>query len=167
MAGREAFLIPTDGDRRRRLERMNISQLLRVPYQGFIAQLVAGLLARGFAGVRPVHATVFQVLGPRGARITTLAARAQVTKQWIALLVDDLERLGYVERTADPTDKRAKLVRLTARGRALAAAADAIIAELETVWTAHVGERRFHQLRRTLVDLGLITPTPTDTTRST
>ena len=151
---------------RRRLERMNISQLLRVPYQGFIAQLVAGLLARGFVGVRPVHATVFQFLGPRGARITTLAGRAQVTKQWIALLVDDLERLGYVERTADPTDKRAKVVRLTARGSALAQAADAIIAELEAAWTARVGERRFRQLRRTLVDLGLTLPESADNQRS-
>jgi DNA-binding MarR family transcriptional regulator len=36
-------------------------------------------------------------------------------------LVDDLERLGYVERRADPGDGRAKLVMLTTKGEAAAA----------------------------------------------
>ena len=37
--------------------------------------------------------------------------RAQITKQSMAELVLHLERLGYVERVPDPSDRRAKLVR--------------------------------------------------------
>ncbi len=44
-------------------------------------------------------------------------------------VVDDLERQGLVQRRPHPEDGRAKLVEATARGRELAARADAILAE--------------------------------------
>ena len=51
-----------------------------------------------------------------GSRVTELAQLAQVTKPTVVYLVNDLERLGYVERIPDPADGRAKLVCLTERG---------------------------------------------------
>ena len=42
--------------------------------------------------------------------------QAQTTKQAMGQLVDALERGGYVERIADPVDRRVKQIRLTARG---------------------------------------------------
>lgn len=43
-------------------------------------------------------------------------------------VVDDLERMGLVERQPHPTDRRIKLVAATAKGKALAKRAEAILA---------------------------------------
>lgn len=65
-------------------------------------------------------------------------------------LVDDLERLGYVERVRDPDDRRAALIRPTDRGRAEVKAARKVIAELERQWARAVGQERFAALIETL-----------------
>ena len=45
-------------------------------------------------------------------------SRAQIAKQTATALVDKLERAGYVERVPDPSDGRARLVRMTPRAEA-------------------------------------------------
>jgi hypothetical protein len=47
------------------------------------------------------------------------AVVAAITRQAIGQLVDELEDLGYVQRTTDPADGRAQLVLFTRRGRAM------------------------------------------------
>lgn len=49
-------------------------------------------------------------------RITELAAEEHVTQPAITLLVNRLAERGWVERIADPTDRRAVLVSLTPEG---------------------------------------------------
>ena len=58
------------------------------------------------------HARVFQRIDQDGSRITDLAEAAVLTKQTVGFLVDQLERAGYVERTPDRRDGRARLVRV-------------------------------------------------------
>ena len=43
-------------------------------------------------------------------RLTDLAARAQLSPATTSELVSDLQRLGYLERRTDGTDRRAKLI---------------------------------------------------------
>jgi DNA-binding MarR family transcriptional regulator len=100
---------------------------------------------------------VLQRIGPDGTRLTELAAAAQVTKQTAGFLVDQLERAGYVRRTPDPSDARARLVRLGDRALAAKTVADRVVAEVEGEWRAHLGERRWAQLRDALVRLREIT----------
>lgn len=57
-------------------------------------------------------------------RQTALAAALDVVPRSITSLVDDLERAGLVAREADPSDRRATLVRVTDEGRAVLAEAD-------------------------------------------
>ena len=71
----------------------------------------------------------------------------------MAELVGHLERHGYVERVADPADRRARLVRVTDRGRAVYAIAREVIAELEREWTARLGAGKMRQLRELLEEL--------------
>ena len=68
-------------------------------------------------------------------------------------LVDELEESGYVVRTPDPTDRRAKLIKLTRSGRECAAAGGDAIDILEREITETLGERGHHQLRRMLLQL--------------
>jgi DNA-binding MarR family transcriptional regulator len=129
-----------------------IGALLRIPREAAIKRTVAGLVAAGFADVRPAHFTVFQHMPPDGIRLTALAEAALLTKPSMGYLVDDLETLGYVERAPDPVDRRAKVVQLTARGRAVEDTVRAVIKEVEAEWSARLGEDEYegltHSLRR-------------------
>ena len=57
-----------------------------------------------------------------------LAAALGIDRPNATVVVDDLEALGLVRRRPHPTDRRAKLVEATRKGKALARRADAILA---------------------------------------
>lgn len=136
--------------------------LVRILYQAFIGRLHDELANAGYPDVRPAHGLVFQHLRDAGSRVTELAERSQISKQWMGALVDDLVARGYVSRRPDPTDGRAKVIQLTNDGRELLRVAEGISRRIEGAWAAQVGERRWHQLRRRLEDailtLGLQAP---------
>jgi DNA-binding MarR family transcriptional regulator len=79
--------------------------------------------------------------------VTELAQLAQVSKPTVVYLVNDLERLGYVERVPDPADGRAKLVRMTDRGLRAQRAGTEIVRQIERDWSALLGEGEFAALR--------------------
>jgi DNA-binding MarR family transcriptional regulator len=138
-------------------EPLNTGVLLFIPYRALEDRVFGALAEAGFDDVTPAQARVLQRVGPEGTRLTELAAAAQVTKQTAGFLVDQMERTGYVRRTPDPTDARARLVRLADRALAAKAVADAAVAEVEAGWRAHLGERRFRQLREALTRLREVT----------
>jgi DNA-binding MarR family transcriptional regulator len=131
-------------------DRRMIGALLRIPREAALRQVVAGLAAADFGDVRPAHFTVFQHIPPEGIRLTALADAALMTKQSMGYLVDDLEALGYVERVPDPTDRRAKVVRLTARGRAVEETVRKVIWQIEADWAARLGQEEYQHLTRLL-----------------
>lgn len=96
-------------------------------------------------------------IGPDGTRLTELAESTQVTKQTAGALVDQLERRGYVERVPDPTDARARLVRLGRRGREAQALARGVEEQVTDEWTRHLGAGEMEHLRRTMERLREIT----------
>ena len=138
-------------------DELNIGLLLFIPYRATEKRVFDALARAGYGDVTPAQARIFQRIGPDGTRLTELAERAQVTKQTAGFLVDQLERAGYVRRVPDPTDARARLVRISERGAATIPLAAAVVAEVEREWTAHLGARRMAELRRTLTRLREIT----------
>jgi DNA-binding MarR family transcriptional regulator len=139
--------------RRRRLPDPNIGVLVREPYLAVSTALYERLAGLGFDDLRPAYLVVFQHVAPEGTRLTTLAERAQLTTPSIKYLVDALEARGYVERVADPTDGRARLVRFTERGWQQVHAALEILGDIEDEWAELLGRDRFAQLRRDLLAL--------------
>jgi DNA-binding MarR family transcriptional regulator len=113
--------------------------------------------AAGFTDITVAQARVAARIGPNGSRVSDLAEQARVTKQSAAFLVDQLEAAGYVERAPDPTDRRARLIRLTTRARRVAEVADAEVEQVLAEWADHVGEKRLRQMHDTLRDLRKIT----------
>jgi DNA-binding MarR family transcriptional regulator len=111
------------------------------------------LREEGFAGIRYRHGSVFRFIDADGSRLTALAERSGLTKQAIGEVVDELERLGYVERLADPSDRRAKIIRLTPRGADGQVAAARILAEIEQRWVRHLGRDRMAMLRGTMEEI--------------
>lgn len=55
------------------------------------------------------------------ARISELAERESISQPGMTILVNRLEAAGWAERTPDPSDGRAALVRITAAGGAVLA----------------------------------------------
>jgi DNA-binding MarR family transcriptional regulator len=80
-------------------------------------------------------------------RLTELASLAGLTKQSVGEIVDDLTALGYLERYPDPTDKRAKLLRLTQKGKEAQAVGFSLFSKLETDWAETFGEDEIALLR--------------------
>jgi DNA-binding MarR family transcriptional regulator len=131
----------------------NLAILLREPLRVGTEVLHRRFAERGHPEIRPVHGNVMQFLDDDGTRVSVLAERAQITKQSMAELVLHLERRGYVERVPDPSDRRAKLVRATTRGRQLYAIARDVVAEIEADWTKRLGKAKMRQLRALLEEL--------------
>lgn len=130
-----------------------LGALLRIPFQAIVERIHAGLVAAGFDDLSPAHFVVFQHMRPEGVRTTELAERAQITKQSMGYLVDHLEARGYVTRVADPSDKRARLVQLTERGRLVDATARSIVQQVEHEWSQYLGTDRFATLQHLLREL--------------
>ena len=131
----------------------NLAILLREPFRAGTEVLHRRFAERGHPEIRPPHGNVMQFLDDAGTRVSVLAERAQITKQSMAELVVHLERLGYVERAPDPSDRRAKLVRATPRGKQLYAIARDVVAEIEADWTKRLGKTKMRQLRALLEEL--------------
>jgi DNA-binding MarR family transcriptional regulator len=115
----------------------------------------AGVVARGFADVRPAHGFAFVRLAPDGATVTELAEHLGVTRQAAGQLVDELVGKGYVRREPHPRDARARLVVLTGRGWACTRAAEEAAADAVRPWADAIGEHRLRALR---ADLAAIAP---------
>jgi DNA-binding MarR family transcriptional regulator len=131
----------------------NLAILLREPFRAGTEVLHRRFAESGHPEIRPPHGNVMQFLDDAGTRVSVLAERAQITKQSMAELVVHLERLGYVERVPDPSDRRAKLVRATPRGKQLYAIARDVVAEIEADWTKRLGKAKMRQLRALLEEL--------------
>ena len=109
--------------------------LLRQPLRALLAELNEGMVAAGYADLRPAHSAVFMNLDAQGTRITDLAERAQMTKQSMGALVRYLEQRGYVSTAPHPRDARAKVVRLTERGKATEGPARQNIQRVQEKWS--------------------------------
>jgi DNA-binding MarR family transcriptional regulator len=137
-----------------------IGALLRVPWEAVQRHMLDRLHERGFDDLDTAHLQVFQYPGPQGMRPTELAARVRMSKQALNYLLGELERLGYVERRADPDDLRSKRVVLTARGTAAVGVIREAVGEVETAWSEQLGANRFGQLRGLLVELNELASAP-------
>ncbi|WP_225753945.1 MarR family winged helix-turn-helix transcriptional regulator [Actinotalea sp. Marseille-Q4924] len=115
-------------------------------------QIVDGVVGAGYPQ-KPSHSAVFAQIHPDGSRLTALARGANMSPQAMGELVDELEELGYVERTPDPTDRRAKLIVLTPRGQQCIAAGIATIQGIESRLDDVLGPEGHATLRRLLARL--------------
>ena len=136
---------------------INFGVLLFIPYRHMETRILQAIKDAGYDDVTLAQARVFQRIAPGGSRLTDLAEQAQMTKQSVAGLVDELERMRYVRRVPDPDDRRARLIQIDKRGRQAAKAAQFAHNQIQAEWRSHLGTRRFTQLRDLLEDLREIT----------
>ncbi len=133
--------------------RRNIGVLLQQLLRDFERRARVTLQARGHTELLPSHQVVFAGLGRTGTRLTVLAHEAGMTKQAMGQIVDDLEQLGYVERTPDPDDGRAKIVRFTAEGLDFVRDAAEMLDEIWHEYADLLGAQKLEQLHDMLEEL--------------
>jgi len=136
---------------------LNLGLLCYIASRAMETRVLSALAAAGFDDLTAAQARVFARLAPEGSRITDLAQQSGITKQTAGFLVDQLERAGYVRRTPDPSDGRARLVRIAPRGREAIRTARQVEARVEAEWSDHLGVRSTQQLRHALTRLREIT----------
>ncbi|ETB09988.1 MarR family transcriptional regulator, partial [Mycobacterium avium subsp. avium 10-9275] len=104
-------------------------------------------------GIRPAQSLALVPLAAGGLHASDLADRLRVSRQAVAQAVAALERHGYVTRTPDPADARARIIELTPRGRQALQVMRANAIAMEKRWRKVLGERRLTELRETLTML--------------
>jgi len=124
--------------------------LLSYALRDISGELHDRLAEAGYPDIRLPHGTVFGCIGSEGSRLTELAAAARITKQAMGEATSDLERLGYLERVPDPTDRRARILRLTERGKQAQRTGFAILDDIEADWARRYGAEQVGELRAVL-----------------
>ena len=135
---------------------MDLATLMFVSYRAMDERVREAMRDAGY-DVTVAQARIAQRIAEDGTRLTELADRAQVTKQTASLLVAALEREGLVERVPDPDDGRARLIRLSARGRQASQRAMEVVIGVEREWAEHLGPELTDRMREGLVRLREVT----------
>ncbi|MCF3128966.1 MarR family winged helix-turn-helix transcriptional regulator [Streptomyces olivochromogenes] len=113
-------------------------------------ELFTALAEQGFDDIQPRAGAVLAYLRADGIRASELARASGQHKQVIGSLIDDLERLGYVERRPDPADRRAKLICPTERGLLQMEAATSIMRAIEERHANALGKREYAAFKTAL-----------------
>jgi DNA-binding MarR family transcriptional regulator len=127
----------------------NLSYLIRRAQLASRAAMDAGLKPLGVTA--PQYAVLASLSIEPGISNAALARVAFVTAQSMLGIVANLEKLGLIEREADPAHGRILQTRLTDEGKAIVARAHRIARSVEETMTHNVAERDVVQLKRLLV----------------
>jgi DNA-binding MarR family transcriptional regulator len=127
--------------------------LLRLAWQLHRDGIYERITANGFADITRAQYEFFRWPGIDGLRPGEIAQLSGRSKQTVNDLLGELEREGYLDRRPDPSDRRARIVRLTAAGKELQHATHEASRALEAGWATLVGTRRLAALRSTLEDM--------------
>jgi DNA-binding MarR family transcriptional regulator len=135
------------------MDSFHLVTLIRRLHLAIRAELTDELRARGYDDITPAHIYVFQTPGPDGVRPTDLAERTLMTKQAMNHLLDGLEHRGYLERVTGTEDGRARVVRLTSKGRKLTRLIQETSTGIERRWETELGARQTAEMRSALEHL--------------
>lgn len=130
-----------------------IGQLLTRTLRAFRVDLYGRAQDAGYGDIREAHLQVFGSIDWTGTRLTELAARSNMTRPAMAELVDELEQAGYLARSPDPSDGRAKLIRPTRKGKRVLTRALRAVDDIERGYAREIGAERFDALVSSLESL--------------
>jgi DNA-binding MarR family transcriptional regulator len=127
-------------------------------FEGAMRQFRTGLYALSdarYPGLRTRHYRLLSFIPDDGIRLTRVAEQSGLTKQALAQALAPLEAGGYLDVVPDPADRRARVVRRTARGHEVVEAVLELQGTFEEAWAAQVGPDRWAAAREVLVELFL------------
>lgn len=128
----------------------NLGRIMREFSRDFDRRVTRKLRERGHEDLSLSHQVVFSNMGLGRTRVTELAERARITQQAMGKTLRELESLGYIERSVDPSDRRARAIRLTPRGIQLVDDAVACCEEVRQEYVAKIGRLELDELEQRL-----------------
>lgn len=117
------------------------------------SEMVEGLVAAGFDDLKPLHRPLLRYVLTEGLRPGELAARLGLSKQAVNDVLREFEANGYLVLEPDPSDRRAKRIRLTERGWNLAVTASDLSGAVAARWAEHIGTERYAQFESVLREI--------------
>jgi DNA-binding MarR family transcriptional regulator len=102
--------------------------------------MLARVRAAGHPDVTTAMIALFRFAGVHERRPGAIASTARLSKQATNDMLRELERLGYLERHPDPSDGRARIIQLTARGKALDGVVWKAGRDVEQAWREKFGD---------------------------
>jgi DNA-binding MarR family transcriptional regulator len=139
-----------DTSRQSRQLSSNLGRLLLEFGKDYERRVMAVLHERGHTLIRASHAAVFANIGLGAVRVTELANRAHVTQQAMGKMLKEMERIGYIVRDIDRSDRRAKKIRLTERGVQLLHDSLEAVEEIRSHYASLAGEELMQELEHCL-----------------
>jgi DNA-binding MarR family transcriptional regulator len=133
-----------------------IAPILPTLFEGALRELREGLYRLSdtrFPGLRTRHYRLLGFIPESGIRPARMVELSGLTKQALAQALQPLEDGGYVDVVPDPDDRRARVVRLSDRGREVIAALLDMQAGYERAWAQRVGAARWAGVREVLTEL--------------
>lgn len=141
----------------------NIGYLLLTANGWCIRDKLRTLHLAGYGAITDTQLTLFHHIDLEGTKLTEIAERAGSTKQSMIELVDKAEAMAFVERSPDPADGRARIVRFTPDGRRVLERLQQAIAAAEHQVAEVVGSAFLIDLKRALGAYVGIAGSPDDT----
>lgn len=129
---------------------LNLRQVLLRAHRGMNRIIAEKFRARGHAGIRPEHLTVLANMNLGETSIADLAERAQMTVAGVTELASDLDRLGYLQRSAGASEPRSTPVAFTDEGWELMLTSFNIQREIEAEFHEELESGDLERLRRIL-----------------
>lgn len=131
----------------------DIGLLCMVISNGFTQSVLETLAEEGFGDAKFSHGFIVQGLLAGDRSVTELASRLGISIQAVSKTVQEMESLGYIDRTRSPEDGRASLLALSDRAQASLAHSRRARLEVERRLEGRLGPERTAATLEALRDL--------------
>jgi DNA-binding MarR family transcriptional regulator len=132
------------------VSRPGLGASLRLAHGVVLKEIFERVQEAGHAGFTRATAPLWRFEGLDGRRPSEIARTSGLSKQAVNDQLRVLEHVGYVKLHGDASDGRARVVRLTERGRDLDRTVRAAAAEVEGAWREELGEPAWEAFRAVL-----------------
>lgn len=129
----------------------NIGRLFLFAFHAFEERLMRRIHASGHPEIKQIHFHLFRTIDVTGTRIVDLARRLGVTKAAAGQLVREGEALDLFRVETHETDRRAKVITFTRKGRQMHSLVRDCILDLESEFKQLIGGGPYQSLRRELL----------------
>lgn len=139
------------------MENINTLALLQIAFTKMQAVLLSELHKEGFSDIKAVHGKVFAYIDmEKGSQPIELANKAETTKQFMSQLLIELEGLGYIKKVNHPSDNRAYIVKLTAKGKRSVLTAKQGLEKIEQLISTELSASEYDKFRKSLEKIMLM-----------
>jgi len=129
---------------------MHLGRMLLKLERKFTRLVLDKLAEDGINDITLRHFVVIPYIDDKGVRAIEIAKQVGISKQAVSKLVDELLQKGYLQLKPDPSDGRASLVYMSAKGNQFLTLAIKHTQQVEQEWGALVGEEEFNVMKSSM-----------------